>query len=138
MPSTFVIWRDRFEAIFSVGAKYIVPLLSGAATALGVPPNVAAVLDIIPALMSKLEAVIPAKGSGPVKSKVVMSVVQIAMDTLEANLTGAAATSFEKLKPLIQASINNTISAVNDIAPGVIMAAPDAPATTLTPGDQAP
>ena len=120
MPSTFVIWRDKFEAILGYGVKYIVPLLSVAAVILGVPAPVAAIMNAIPALMSKLEAVIPAKGSGPVRSEVVLSVMQIAMDTLETNVTGGAATSFEKLKPLIQASMTSSVTALKDLLPGLM------------------
>ncbi len=118
--SAWVKFRDKFEAIIGIGAKYIVPLLSVAAAALGVPAPVAAVLNAIPDLMAKLEAVLPVKGSGPVRSEVVLSVMQIAMDTIESNLTGGAAESFNKLKPLIQASMTNTVLAVKDLVPGVM------------------
>ncbi len=130
MSSAWVLFRDKVEAIIGIAAKYVVPLLSVAAAALGVPAPVAAVLSAIPDLMGKLEVILPAKGSGPVRSDIVLSVMQVSMDAIEKQLTGGAATSFEKLKPLIQASMTNAVTAVTDLAPGII-----APASPLTPGE---
>lgn len=132
--STWVIFRDKMEAILSVGAEFFGPIAAIAASFFGFSPAVTAVLRGIPALMAIVEEASPAPGTGPAKSAQVMTMAKDLMNFAGAQTTGGAKESFDKYKPLIQATINASIGMVNKVAPQII--ANDAPAASpLAPVD---
>lgn len=137
--SRWVPVRDWMVDGIGLLAKFVAPIVVVAASVLGLPPGIAAVLKAIPALMAAAEIALPEVGSGPAKKQQVLDSARAFMAVAEKNLTGIAHANFDVLKPLIEAIINNGIAAVNQLAPLII--ADDRPppvAPTIGSGINAP
>ena len=134
MSSAWVQFRDSAEAIISIGAGILKPILGIAAFIPGIPAGVAAVLRVVPAFMAAFEMAMPAPGSGPAKKTAVLNSSKALMDIMEQQTTGGAKENFDKFRPAIEAIIEGTIGMVNGLMPQII--ADDKP--KLTAGEQAP
>ena len=134
--SAWVKFRDGAEAIIGMGWNFFVPIAAVAGTAFGFPPGIAAAIKVIPTIMGEVEKLLPAPGSGPAKKAQVLGITKIIMDALDTQLTGGAAVSYGKLKPLIEATIDSSINTINMIAPAIIADdAPDPLAPPPVPGN---
>ena len=121
MASTFVKVRDFIESIAVIGAKYIFPILATICPVLKLPAWIGVIAgSVIPQLMAIAEQDFPAPGSGPMKKAKVLDAADKIMAVLESTFTGGAAGSFAKLKPTIEALIDQTVTAVNELAPAII------------------
>ena len=128
MASTFVKVRNWIEAAVVFGTKYIFPILATLCPVLKLPAWVGTVAgSVIPQLIAIAEQDIPEQGSGPMKKAKVLDAAEKIMAVLESTFTGGAAGSFAKLKPTIEALIDQTVNAVNELAPSII-------ADDVTPG----
>lgn len=76
------------------------------ATIPDVPPEVSKIVAGVPTLMTAMEGLFPSTGSGASKQAAVLGVVQAACDVLDVTLTGGAAASYIKIKPVVVALIN--------------------------------
>jgi len=139
MASAWVQFRDKAEAIIGVAWNFFVPIAAIASVSFGFPPGIAAALKVIPTIMGEVEKLLPAPGSGPAKKAQVLGITKIIMDALDTQLTGGAATSYSKLKPLIEATIDSSITTINLVAPAIIANDPVAPGPpTIGSGINAP
>jgi hypothetical protein len=138
--SRWTTFRNEAEVILAYGVKYIFPVVAAVAPQLGLPIwAAAAISNIIPSMMSAVEAMATQPGTGPVKKAQVISATQIIINDLEANVfTGTAKVNFDKALPIISLAIDNLISLVNEVAPQIIASdtptAPPLVAASQTPG----
>lgn len=121
MASAWVQFRDKFTAILGIGVQFVLPILTTVVPALKLPAWVGTVAgNLIPQLMAIAEANSPAPGTGPAKKQQVLNAADEIMAVLAKTFTGGAATNFEALKPTISVLIDQTITAVNALAPQII------------------
>lgn len=112
MASTWVRIRDRFVDLVS---RIVVPVASILSLAVpGLPAGVAVILRAIPVLMSVAEQIHPESGSGAKKSEFVHVAAEAMLTAVGVTVTGGAAETYAKIKPTIQAIIDNGVALVND------------------------
>ena len=121
MASKWVKFRDEAEKIIAYGARLFFPILATLAPAFGLPTWVGALAgSIVPQLMGLVEANNPTPGSGPMKKQQVLNILNGFTAVLEKELTGGAKVSIDALMPTISKLIDQTVTAVNQLAPKVI------------------
>lgn len=138
MTSAWVRFRNEAEAIIGIGAKFAFPILATVAPAFGLPTWVGTLAgSLVPQLMSLVEANTPTPGSGAMKKQQVINLTTGFMELLQKEnlLTGAAAQNLDKFMPTVAALIDQTVTAVNALAPQIIANdAPDKPADPTLQG----
>lgn len=128
--SKWTEFRDEAERIIAYGARLFFPILATVAPALGLPTWVGALAgSIVPQLMGLVEANSQTPGSGPMKKQQVLNILNGFMAVLEKELTGGAKVNIDALMPTISKLIDQTVTAVNQLAPKVI--ADDDPTSPL-------
>lgn len=128
--SKWTEFRDQAEKIVAYGARLFFPILATVAPALGLPVWVGALAgSIVPQLMGLIEANNPTPGSGPMKKQQVLNILNGFTAVLEKELTGGAKVNIDALMPTISKLIDQTVTAVNTLAPKIIAA--DTPATPV-------
>jgi len=127
MASNWVMVRNQAEAIIGIGAKFAFPILATIAPVVGLPAWVGVLAgSIVPQIMGLVEANSPAPGGGPMKKTQVTNILNGFAAVLEKELTGGAKINMDKLMPTISILIDQTVNAVNALAPAII--ADDTPA----------
>jgi len=126
--SKWVPIRDEIEKYAAYGARFFFPVLATVAPIVGLPVWVGTVAGaLIPQLMTIAENNSPAPGSGPAKKQQVLNAADEIMAVLAKTFTGGALANFDKLRPTIETLIDQTVAAVNALAPKII--ASDGPPT---------
>lgn len=118
--STWVAIRNKFIAGLSFLVKYIVPVVVSAASLFGLPPGIAKIISLIPALIDAAELAVPEGGSGPAKKQAVLDAIEAMMKIGESQFTGGAKVNFDKYRPLFEMFIDLGVSAINTYAKDVI------------------
>lgn len=128
--SKWTEFRDSAEKIVAYGARLFFPILATIAPALGLPVWVGALAgSIVPQLMGLVETNTPVSGAGPMKKQQVLNIMHGFAAVLEKELTGGAKVNIDALMPTISKLIDQTVTAVNELAPKVI--ADDDPTSPL-------
>ena len=119
--SKWTEFRDEAEKIIAYGARLFFPILATIAPVLGLPTWVGALAgSIVPQIMGLVEANNTTPGSGPMKKQQALNITQGFMAVLEKELTGGAKVNLDLLMPTISLLIDQTVTAVNELAPKVI------------------
>ena len=121
MASSWVKFRNQAEAIIGIGARFAFPILATIAPALGLPVWVGVLAgSIIPQIMGIVEANNPAPGRGPIKKQQAINILNGFAAVLEKEFTGGAKINMDRLMPAISILIDQTVAAVNALAPAII------------------
>jgi hypothetical protein len=132
--SKWVPIRNKIEDFLGIAKDVVLPIAAIAVAFFNLPVGVAAVLRWLPSLMAIVEEASPEAGTGPAKKAQVMKAAQDLMTFSGEQFTGGAAENFAKYAPLISATIDSTIGAINRIAPQIVANDPPGPPTEV-PGN---